>query len=343
MRAPSILDFKIARLGEGDVRGSTDHWRAFENLILSNEDMYPGINHWLHKKVTKDLATPARVAYVAYLGHTPIASAVLKRGRSSKFCHVRIDDEFQDMGLGEVLFSLMALDVRSVAEEIHFTLPESLWGRRRGFFESFGFTRATIASSQYRLFEQELRCSASFDTVWQAAQEKLPVLMARSVIDKHEADGALLMSVRPRYAELILSGTKSVEIRRRFSPRWAGYRLCLYAAHPVCSVVGEARIAQVIPGRPAFIWDMLGPKIGCTKEEFDAYVRGSEEVSAIVLRDSRVYSPPLHREEIRRLSGMSLRPPQSYFLVEPGRPWAQALSVAEALRSRTSSGLLPGV
>jgi len=342
MHASSIRNIRIARLVGGDVRGVSDHWRAFRELILSNEKMYPEIQDWLRNKVTDDLMTPNRIAYVAYSGDKPVAAAVLKRGVSSKFCHLRVDDSFQDKGLGDMFFSVMALDARPIANEVHFTLPANLWEERQAFFRSFGFDHSQEAGSQYRSFEPELRCSAPFGKVWTAVQEKLPMLLARHSVDEHLTDGALLMSVRPRYAEMILSGVKTVEIRRKFSSKWSGQRVCLYASHPLCSVVGEACIGRVVSGTPVAIWNSFGPRIGCTKEEFDSYVGLNSEVFAVVLHGVRAYSPAIHRDEISRLSGEKFRPPLSYAAFEKGKPWARAVSIASALQGRVDEhGILP--
>ncbi|HZF50439.1 MAG TPA: hypothetical protein VE093_17395 [Polyangiaceae bacterium] len=331
--------YRVARLGEGDVRRCTDHWIAFERRLLNNDHMYPGIYKWVHGKVAPGLSSQ-RVAYVAYFNEKPIASAVLKRGARAKYCHLNIDDEHQEHGLGEFFFSLMSLEVRNSSQEIHFTLPEGLWEQRHSFFASFGFADAIPSRHQYRLFERELRCSASVGVVMTSVMEKWPRLLSKFSVHEDLLSSPLLLSVRPKYASKILDGSKSVEIRRAFSTKWAGQRVVLYASDPVSSLVGEAHIANVVPGTPGKLWDAFHDHIGCTKEDFDSYTGSSGEIFAIILRDPCPYTRPIHRKEISGILGEKLHPPQSYTCLERNRPWTRAVSIAEALQSSSRHPLL---
>jgi predicted transcriptional regulator len=312
-----------------DARKRTDHWNDFERLVLANEEKYPKISKWLKQQVMPRLPSLERRAYLAYLGDQPIASAVLKRGMSSKFCHVKVAEDLQDLSIGDFFFSLMTLEVRGVAREIHFTLPEGLWHERKRFFTSFGFHEANEAGIQYRLFERELRCSASFDSVWRSVQGKLPRLLDRFTPSVLGGSASLVMSIQPRFIESVLSGIKTVEIRRRFSDRWVGRRVALYASRPNASLVGEAEIGEVVSGAPDWIWERLGRDVGCSKDEFDRYVRGAARVYAISLEDVKRYSPPVSRGELRDLFGADFVPPQSYAAVDRG--WKRGVSLAGML------------
>src|SRR5262249_44846672 len=154
---------------------------------------------------------------------------------------------------------------------IHFTLPESLWRDRGGFFQSFGFTSAELADSQYRLFDRELACTAPFPIVWDSMLSKIPKLAHLYAFGGFAPDNQLLMSVKPECADRIMSGKKTVELRRKFSTRWMGYRINIYASAPVMSMVGEARIAGVVVNRPEVIWERFHNEIGCSRAEFDTY------------------------------------------------------------------------
>jgi hypothetical protein len=154
---------------------------------------------------------------------------------------LRLDRAVEDTHLGELFFSIMALELRDVAEQIYFTLPESLWLRKGPFFESFGFTTATIAEVQYRLFDQELRCNASYGSVWDAALLKLPKLSKFFSSGGFSSDNPTVMSVNSNRAEQIMARTKTVEIRKRFSKHWKGEKINVYATAPLMSLVGEAR------------------------------------------------------------------------------------------------------
>src|SRR5512147_3036884 len=133
---PLASRFRIVEIGGADAKRTTDNLRTLKSLIVTSEDMYPGIQRWFAEKVVPGLRASERIAYVGYEGEDPIASAVLKLGARSKFCHLRIHEEFQDLDLGQMFFTQMTLEARHRAEEVHFTLPESLWSARKHFFAS---------------------------------------------------------------------------------------------------------------------------------------------------------------------------------------------------------------
>lgn len=63
-----------------------------------------------------------------------------------------------------------------------------------------------------------------------------------------------LISVHRVYADAIISGEKTVELRRRFSDLPQGTRLWLYATKPTAAVLGYATIERVDRARPDTIW-----------------------------------------------------------------------------------------
>jgi len=330
-------DFSIVRLCERDVRGDSDHWRVFRELVLQNERMYPGIGKWVDRRVGPELSGWKRIAYIGYDGENPVVSAVVHRDRDAKFCHLRIGERLHDHHLGEVFFALMALEVRGLADRVHFTLPEGLWEAKRAFFRSFAFARADKTEKQYRLFEDEFRCSASFDHVWQAVVSKLPKLWTAFSIGGYSVDNALVMSIRPQYAERLLTGKKSVEIRKSFAGHWQGQRVTLYASAPAKRLVGEARIERVFTGAPDQVWEMYGEGIGCARGEFDQYAGAARKISAVVMCDVRPYHRPLSISDASDLVAENLRPPQTHQAVHRGSGWANAISLAALLQSRFGS------
>jgi len=324
-------NFQIVRLAEGDVRCKSDHLANFENLILANQRMYPEIERWYSNKVLPGIRQEERVAFIGYLNEKPAVSAVVKKGSDAKFCHLRIHENLHDSNLGEVFFSLMALEIRDLAKGIHFTLPESLWKEKGQFFQSFGFRSAELAEAQYRLFDRELACSAAFPAVWDSVLQKIPKLADLYAFGGFAADNQLLMSMKPEFADRIMRRKKTVELRRKFSTRWIGHRINIYASAPVMGLMGEARIAGVVVNKPEMIWDRFHDQIGCSRPEFDAYVAGTDEVYAIELDEVRPYLEGVSLGQISHLIKEHLTPPQSYFTLEKNKPWAKAVSLAAYL------------
>jgi predicted transcriptional regulator len=336
---PLASSFRIVRLGRDEALKWTDDMGVLRSLVRASEDMYPDIRRWFSDKVVPGLKSEKRIAWVAYEGEQAIASAVLKLGERSKFCHLKIQQNFQDMDLGQMFFSQMAAESRHDAKEIHFTLPESLWAERHGFFESFGFSSAKKAGKQYRRSEAELACSAPFETVWSSVVSRLSELAPKFVVGGYSLDNRILVSIKPKYAGRILAKTKLVEIRKKFSRRWVGCRAVLYASSPLKALVGEATIASVTSGSPADIWSQFGESVGCSADEFRAYAGSRPEVNAIELCDVIPYREPIGLAQASFLVREDLAPPQSFCdlrLDEGDSPWVRAVSVASLLHGRFS-------
>ena len=132
-------NFKIVQLNSFDAQKNTDKILDLKELVLSHENMYPNIDKWYKNKVISGLISGERIALIGYIDNSPTVSAIVKLGRHSKFCHLHIKKDIRDENLGDIFFALMARQVKDVAREIHFTLPESLWVDKHNFFKSFYF------------------------------------------------------------------------------------------------------------------------------------------------------------------------------------------------------------
>jgi predicted transcriptional regulator len=333
---PPTPAFRFVELGAFHAQKRTDELKTLRQLLLANEEMYPGIAHWYSEKVIPGLKSSERVAYVAFENETPIASAVLKRGEHAKFCHLRIHENFRDLDLGQMFFSQMALEVRHHAQEIHFTLPEGLWSDKADFFKSFGFSEAVKASRQYRHGQAELSCSAPVPLVWSKVVEKLPHLSDKFSPGGCSLASKLIMSMRPEYADRVFSKSKQVEFRKKFSVKWRGCKAVVYGTKPLGALMGEVTLRNVTYGTPAAMWEAFGAMGGCTHEEFSGYIENSDGVYAIELSDVAPYVSPIALAQVSHLINEDLQPPQSFssIKINSDGPWSRAISVAGLLQGR---------
>ncbi len=92
-----------------------------------------------------------------------------------------------------------------------------------------------------------------------------------------------IISIRPNYAEAILSGTKTIELRRRIPELPAGTRLWIYATRPTGAVIGMATIQDVAKAHPATIWKKHRNGAGVDHASFKAYFNGAQQAVAILL------------------------------------------------------------
>lgn len=331
MELTSERDFHIVPVTADDARRETDVLEDLRDLVMATEEMYPCIEKWFREKVVPGLRTGARAGYIGYSQGKPFGSAIVKHGSSAKFCHLRIDESLRENHFGELFFLLLTLEVMQRSEKIHFTLPESLWSDKRGFFESFGFSLDGRCSKWYRASQDELVCSSDIGNVWGRVAKKLPKLQECLSAKGGDAIPDLLFSVSPRYAFQILDGRKTVELRRRFSKKWVGSRMAIYATSPVQAIIGEATIEEADGGAPEDIWARYSDKIGCDWKEFSDYSSGRNRLFAIKLSDINAYKKPIEVKHLNRLMGKKLRPPQSYSTVKETSDWHKAMSVTGLL------------
>jgi predicted transcriptional regulator len=122
---------------------------------------------------------------------------------------------------------------------------------------------------------------------------------------------AIFLSLRPVYAEMLLDGRKTVELRRVKPAAKSGSVVLLYASSPTKTLVGRAEVEKIDMDSLDEIWRLYGDRTGLTRPEFDAYFTGVEQAVAITLKRIHRLEQPRPLEDLRRrLSGF--RPPQSY-------------------------------
>jgi predicted transcriptional regulator len=98
----------------------------------------------------------------------------------------------------------------------------------------------------------------------------------------------VLMSIRPLHASKILTGQKTVELRRKFPELTTkGAIALIYSSSPVGAVVGYARIKRVIKLPVPRIWKEHGSAACISKDEFDSYFAGLAYGFAILLESVR--------------------------------------------------------
>jgi predicted transcriptional regulator len=128
----------------------------------------------------------------------------------------------------------------------------------------------------------------------------------------------LLLSLRPRFAEAILSGTKTVELRRRPVNAPPRTPIILYASSPTMAIVGTARLREVHILTPDAAWVQHSRSLALSRREFDAYLDGSVYAYLLVLHRACTLNEPLTLRDLRQEG--SFQPPQSFRYVAPSDP-----------------------
>jgi predicted transcriptional regulator len=118
----------------------------------------------------------------------------------------------------------------------------------------------------------------------------------------------VLLSVKPRFAEAILAGTKKFEFRRALFRNPDVDTVVLYASSPIQRVIGEFRIADILALTPDELWARTHRWSGIDRTYFDEYFHEREVGFALQVERARAYRRPL---SLLQHFGISY-PPQSF-------------------------------
>jgi predicted transcriptional regulator len=119
---------------------------------------------------------------------------------------------------------------------------------------------------------------------------------------------SIVLSIKPQYAELILSGTKTVEFRRA----WAAESIdtiVIYASAPIQKLVGIVRVTDIVRAKPTALWSYCSKcGGGLSKSELLAYLEGKDKGFAVLLRGAKRFSKNVAPETLIK----DFSPPQSF-------------------------------
>ena len=125
---------------------------------------------------------------------------------------------------------------------------------------------------------------------------------------------AVLLSLKPRFAEAILDGSKTLELRRRFPILPKGTVFFLYATSPLRSLVGTATLVQTTPLPPHKINSPLLAKLRLEHAEALDYLKGTNVGTLLELQQPERFWRPIELDSMRKQLG--LEPMQSYRYLE---------------------------
>jgi predicted transcriptional regulator len=122
---------------------------------------------------------------------------------------------------------------------------------------------------------------------------------------------AIFLSIRPKYAEKILEGMKTVELRRVRPKHVAkGALALLYVSSPVKSLVGAFRVDRVVEKPLRDLWKMVQSQAGISREEFDAYFEGVSTGVGIFFSELWLLPNPMGLQDLKEM--LDFQPPQGF-------------------------------
>ena len=125
----------------------------------------------------------------------------------------------------------------------------------------------------------------------------------------------VVLSLKPRFAEAILAGAKTVELRRTVPKIVVPTRALLYAATPVRALLGTCVVTDVVSAELDVLWQEHGPGTGLAYQEFRQYFAGVDAGAALTLAHPQPFSRSIPLEDLRARP-RGFRPPQSFAYVD---------------------------
>ena len=125
----------------------------------------------------------------------------------------------------------------------------------------------------------------------------------------------IVLSLKPRFADAILAGSKTVELRRSEPKIVVPTRALIYATSPVRALVGTCIVTSVKSGQLEALWREFGPRTGVDHQEFLDYFDGVKKGTALTLSDPESLLRPISLTLLRETS-QGFRPPQSFAYID---------------------------
>lgn len=120
-----------------------------------------------------------------------------------------------------------------------------------------------------------------------------------------------IISLKPKYTDLILKGVKTVELRKRVMKVSVGTKIWIYSTLPEGRIQAVAEVKAVDKGAPCYIWEKFGKEIGVPKNIFESYTFNRPSVFVLILHKVESINPSPDLNYLRqKISGF--QPPQFF-------------------------------
>ncbi|WP_168709047.1 ASCH domain-containing protein [Onishia niordana] len=135
---------------------------------------------------------------------------------------------------------------------------------------------------------------------------RLGITQAAEIKMSHKK--SIIISIKPRWAEKILGGDKTVELRKSFTPQHSDIETALiYASSPKSAIIGKVKIEKVKHDNITNLWNETMELSFVSKNDFSEYFSNKKSGNAIFmsspqrtqplkldyLRDKYNFTPPV--------------------------------------------------
>lgn len=98
----------------------------------------------------------------------------------------------------------------------------------------------------------------------------------------------ILLSIKPEFADKIISGEKKFEYRTHVPARPIN-SIVIYSTSPVGRIIGEVEVIDVISGSPSSLWETTKAESGISREKYRKYFKGRKRAYAFKLGQVNKY------------------------------------------------------
>lgn len=246
--------------------------------LLVRDDMlteYPDYIEWIKKCRVEN-----RTAFILYSGNTIIGYSAIKISKLSvKICNFYIVNAYRHHGYGSFLLD----EIEAYA--------------KKGNYERLYITILKNNIETRKFFLHHSYNSINITHIGEVVYEKHLSLQNQKII---------LLSLKPKYWNEIISGKKEVELRRKFT-RMDTTHCIVYVGRPVSGIQGIISIKKTVKDSIKNIKNTYLKASGITETEYDTYAKDSESLTAIIFERVTVFKNVINLSEINMN-----RPPQNY-------------------------------
>jgi len=103
----------------------------------------------------------------------------------------------------------------------------------------------------------------------------------------------VLLSIKPKYVEQILTGNKKFEFRKVIFKDRSVREVYIYSSFPVKKIIGKFRIGDILEDHPENLWNRVKDVSGLREDEFFTYFHGKEKGFAIEIEELLPFDEPV--------------------------------------------------
>ena len=92
----------------------------------------------------------------------------------------------------------------------------------------------------------------------------------------------ILLSIKPKFADKIISGEKKFEYRTHIPARPIN-SIVIYSTSPIGRIIGEVEVIDVISGSPSSLWERTKAESGISRAKYREYFKGKKRAYAFKL------------------------------------------------------------